>query len=154
MKSQNFLVLTFDNESQAIEGSHRLQNLASQGDISLGYNIMLKKGEDGKIEAMKKITEGGVTTWKGMFIGMLVGLFLGPFGFLISMLAGTAIGAGMDASNTNFEDNFVDSVKADLHAGKVAIIARCDEPSPAFVNDAMKDLNADIKRTVAHSGKK
>lgn len=98
MKSENFLVITFSDDSKAIEASHRLQDLAMRGDISLGYNVMLKKNADGKIEAMKRETSSGRTTWTGMLIGMLVGLFMGPFGFLLSMLAGTAIGAGMDAS--------------------------------------------------------
>ena len=84
MKSENFLVITFNDDSKAIEASHRLQDLAMRGDISLGYNVMLKKNADGKIEAMKKETAGGRTTWTGMLIGMLVGLFMGPFGFLLS----------------------------------------------------------------------
>ncbi len=148
MRSENFLVITFKDESSAIEGSHRLQDLAMRGDISLGYNIMLKKNADGELEAMKKTTDGGRTTWTGMLLGMLVGLFLGPFGFLLSMLTGTAIGAGLDASKGHFEDGFTDSIKGDLDGGKVAIVANCDEQSPAFVDDAMKDLAGEVRRSV------
>ena len=153
MKSENFLVITFNDDSKAIEASHRLQDLAMRGDISLGYNVMLKKNADGKIEAMEKETSGGRTTWTGMLIGMLVGLFMGPFGFLLSMLAGTAIGAGMDASKGHFEEGFTDQIQNELDAGKVAIVARCDEQSPAFVDNAMKDLEAHVTRSI-YTGEK
>lgn len=149
MKTENFVVITFGEEKQAIEASHKLQDLTVRGDISISYSVMLRKGQNGQIEALKKTSADGDDTWSGMFIGMLVGLFLGPFGFLISMLAGTAIGAGVDYSQGKFEDGFVDKVKEKLNNGRIAIIANCDESSPIFIDDAMKGLGGDVYRTVA-----
>lgn len=150
MKSENFVVITFEDEKKAIEGSHKLQDLALHGDISMGYSVMLRKNDKGEIEALKKTSTNGRDTWTGMFVGMLAGLFLGPLGFLFSTLAGTAIGAGMDYSHGKFEEGFVDKVKEKLNDGRIAIIANCNESSPVFVDDAMKELGGEVTRTVAN----
>lgn len=149
MKAENFVIVTFTDQKKAIEASHKLQDLALRGDISIGYSVMLRKGANGEIEALKKKPGSNDDTWTGMFVGMLVGLFLGPLGFLISMLAGTAIGAGIDHSEGKFEDGFVEKVKDKLNHGRIAIIANCNESSPIFLDDAMKDLDGDVYRTVA-----
>lgn len=149
MKTENFVVVTFDNEKNAIDASHKMQDLALRGDITLGYSLMLRKGPNGEIEALKKTSDDGKDTWGGMFIGMLVGMFFGPLGFLVSTLAGTAIGAGMDHSDEKFEDNFANKVKDKLAAGKIAIVAQCNESSPVFVDNAMKEIGGEVFRTVA-----
>ncbi len=148
MKQENFVVITFDDQDKAIEASHKLQDLAAHNDVSLGYNLLLRKGEDGKIEALKKESRSGRDTWMGMFIGMLVGLFLGPFGFIIAMLAGMGIGAGLDSSQYNREEDFANKAKEELDKGKVAIIAQVNESSPVFVDDAMKALGGTVQRMV------
>ncbi len=149
MKTENFVIITFADEKKAIEASHKLQDLALRGDISMGYSVMLRKGPNGEIEALKKSSASGDDTWSGMFIGMLVGMFLGPLGFLISMLAGTAIGAGIDYSQDKFEDDFVNKIKEKLNSGRIAIITNCDESSPIFIDNAMKELDGDVYRTIA-----
>lgn len=148
MKNENYLVVTFDNQSDAIDASHKLQDLTLRGDISIGYNLILKKGEKGQIEVLKKITEDGKDSWSGMFVGMLAGMFLGPFGFLLSTLGGTAIGAGIDHSHTKSSDAFAEIIKGKLREGKVAIVANVAEQSPAFVDEAMKEFNGEVYRTV------
>ncbi len=149
MKTANFVVVTFDEEKQAIEASHKLQDLAIRGDVSIDYSLMLRKGPSGEIEMLKKTGDGADDTWSGLLIGMLVGVFLGPLGFLISTLAGTAIGAGIDHSDEKFKDNFADKVKGKLSAGKIAIVAQCNESSPIFVDEAMKAMGGEVFRTVA-----
>lgn len=149
MKTENFVVITFEDEAKAIEASHKLQDLAIRGDIAMSYSVMLRKGANGEIEALKRDSVNGNDTWSGMFIGMLVGMFFGPLGFLLSMLTGTAIGAGVDYSQDKFKDDFVNRVKEKLNNGRIAIIANCNESSPVFVDNAMKDLGGDVYRTIA-----
>ncbi len=149
MKTENFVVITFEEEAKAIEASHKLQDLALRGDIAMGYSVMLRKGPNGEIEALKKNTAGGDDTWSGMFIGMLVGMFFGPLGFLLSMLTGTAIGAGVDYSQVKKEDGFVEKVKEKLNNGRIAIITNCDESSSIFIDNAMKELGGDVYRSMA-----
>lgn len=36
-----------------------------------------------------------------------------------------------------------------LNNGKIAIVANCDEPSPIFIDNAMKQLGGEIFRTIA-----
>lgn len=149
MKKEEFLVVTFSDEDKAIEASHQIEDMAAHGDIGLGYLIMLRKGKDGKVEALKKESTGGKDTWIGMFVGMLVGLFLGPLGFLISSLAGMGIGAGLDASQHGFEDNFTRSVQEKLDNGLVAVVANVSEPNKVFVDNAMSKLGGQVSRTMA-----
>ena len=149
MKNENFVIITFQLQDEAIKASHNLQDLAVRGDIELKYSIMLRKNEEGKVEVLKKVTKDGVESWTGMFIGMLVGLFFGPLGFLISTLAGTAIGAGVDSSHEKFNDNFANKVKEKLDEGDTAIVANINEQSGVFIDDAMKDFSCDIYRTTA-----
>ena len=148
MKNENFVIITFQLQDEAIKASHNLQDLAVRGDIELKYSIMLRKNEEGKVEVLKKVTKDGVESWTGMFIGMLVGLFFGPLGFLISTLAVTAIGAGLDSSYEKFNDNFVNRVKEKLDEGNIAIIANVNESSNVFINDSLKEFNCDIYRTI------
>ncbi len=149
MKTENFVVITFAEESQAISASHKLQDLTLRGDIGMGYSVMLRKGKNGEIEALKKSAAEGDDTWNGMFVGMLVGMFFGPLGFLISMLAGTAIGAGVDHSQDKFNDSFVSKVQEKLNNGRIAIVANCDESSPIFIDNAMKEFGGEVYRTIA-----
>ncbi len=149
MKNENFVVITFPSQDEAIKASHNIQDLAVRGDIELKYSVMLKKNNEGKVEILKKETKNGTESWTGMFIGMLVGLFFGPLGFLISTLAGTAIGAGVDSSHEKFNDNFVNKVKEKLDEGDTAIVANINEQSDVFIDDAMKDFSCDIYRTTA-----
>ena len=149
MKAENFVIVTFDDEKNAIEASHKMQDLAVRGDIAMGYSVILRKHENGEIEALKKTTINGVVEWTGMFVGVLVGLFFGPLGFLISTLAGTAIGVGVEHAHEKFEDDFVNKVQDTLDDGKIAIIANCIESNPVFLNNAIKDLDGQILRTTA-----
>ena len=80
---------------------------------------------------------------------MLVGMFFGPLGFLLSTLAGTAIGAGIDSSQGNFEDGFVDKIKEKLNSGRIAVITNCNESSTVFIDEAMKEFDGDVYRTTA-----
>ncbi len=147
MKKENFIVIVFKDQGEAINASHKLQDLTVRGDINLGYNMILRKNSDGKIEVLKKTTTDGIETWGGMLIGMLIGMFFGPLGFLISSLAGTAVGAATDSSNKKFNENFSSLVKEKLDEGKIAIIANIDEQSPAFIDEAMKEFNGEVHRT-------
>ena len=148
MKNENFVIITFQLQDEAIKASHNLQDLAIRGDIELKYSIMLRKNNEGKVEVLKKETKDGIESWTGMFIGMLTGMFFGPLGFLISTLAGTAIGAGLDSSHEKFNDNFVDTVKEKLGEGNIAIIANVNESSDVFINDSLKEFDCNIYRTI------
>lgn len=147
MKTENYVVITFEDEKSAIEASHKLQDLALRGDISTSYSVMLRKNANGEVEALRKSSKDGADTWSGMLIGMLVGMFTGPLGFLISMLAGTAIGAGIDNSQLKFNEDFVRKVQEKLREGKIAIVTNCDESSSIFIDNEMKELGGSVYRT-------
>lgn len=149
MKKENFIEIRLNSETEAIEVSHKLQDLAVRGDISLGYNVILRKGEDGKTEVLKKTEQIGMGKWEGFWIGMIAGIFMGPLGFIISILAGTGIGASVDGHRRKFYEKVTDKVKEDLDKGKILILANVDEQSEIFIDTELKSYNCEIERFVS-----
>ncbi len=149
MKKENFVEIKLNNETEAIEISHKLQDLALRGDLSLGYNVILRKGQDGKVEVLKKTQDSEVGRWEGFWIGMIVGIFMGPLGFIISILAGSGIGAGVDIHKKKFYEKITKGLQEDLSVGKILILANVEEQSDVFLNEALKDYNCEIERFVS-----
>ncbi len=146
MAKKEFLIATFANMDNAISGMHKLEDLNAHDDIDMTYSILLRKGDDGRVEVMKKESNGNTDTWVGLFVGMLVGFFFGPLGFLISALAGTGIGAAVGYSKSDFEDGIVEKVQNELDAGHFAIVAHAREHDPAFVDNGLAPFGAIVTR--------
>ena len=82
----NLIVISFKNESQAIEGSHKLLELESIGDITIYEKVMLKKDSNGKTTVIQTETSDGLRTLSGMALGTLVGALAGPVGLVAGMI--------------------------------------------------------------------
>src|SRR4030095_7948999 len=93
----NLIVISFKNESQAIEGSHKLTELESFGDITVYERVMLKKSATGEKTVLQSETSDGVRTLSGMALGTLVGALAGPVGMLVGMMTGTLAGAALES---------------------------------------------------------
>lgn len=144
---ENILVATFTDEKKAIEGLHKLNELAYEGDITLFDHALVRRNSEGVYEVLKEDTTNGWRTLAGMTIGGLIGLIGGPVGVGIGLYAGAAIGAIGDIHNYSFEKDFADKVKKDVPAGTTAIIAEVDEDSAVFIDTYLKPLGAEITRS-------
>src|SRR5882757_2036113 len=138
----NLIVGSFENESQAMAASHRLNELESYGDITVYEKVILKKDSYGETSIIQSDTSDGLRTLSGMAVGSLVGAFAGPVGLLVGMLSGTLVGAVAESDYFDFSDDFGRKVTDRLQPGTVAIIAEVYEDSPDFVDNAFNALGA------------
>jgi uncharacterized membrane protein len=144
---KNVIVASFKEESKAIDGLHKLNQLESFGDISVYDKLMVRKKENGNVEVLKQDDSLGWRTLTGMGIGSVLGLLGGPIGFVIGLYTGTAVGIFADASYFDFTDEFVAKVGKKIAVGTVAIIAEIEEDSEAFIDSYLKPLGAEISRS-------
>ncbi len=144
---KNIIVVSFTDESKAIDAMHKLIELDSFGDIAIYEKILVRKRASGECEVLKEDSFGGWRTLTGMGVGSLLGMLGGPVGFVIGLYTGTAIGAIADMGHYDFSDDFIARTKDKLTAGTVSIIAEIDEDSNAFVDTSLKPFGAVISRS-------
>ena len=143
----NVIVVSFTDETNAIDALHKLVELDSFGDISIYEKIMVRKKANGECEILNEDSFEGWRTLTGMGVGSLLGMLGGPVGFVIGLYTGTTIGAIADIDHYDFADDFIAKVKNKLAAGTVSIIAEIDEDSNAFVDTSIKPFGAVISRS-------
>jgi len=143
----NLIVISFKNESQAIEGSHKLTELESFGDITVYEKVMLKKNATGETTVIQSETSDGLRTLSGMAIGSLVGALAGPVGLLVGMMTGTLAGAALESDYFDFSEDLKSKVMNRVQPGSVSIIAEIYEENPAFVDNAVAPFSATIFRS-------
>lgn len=144
---ENIIVATFNDEARAIEGLHKLNELENEGDISVYNKILIRKGSKGDYEVLKDENMNGWITIAGMAFGGLVGAFGGPVGFAVGLYSGTLIGAVIDFTHYEFEQDFIETMSKSIPSGSVSIIAELDEDSSVFIDEYFKPLGAIIWRS-------
>src|SRR5512138_2765698 len=101
------LVVVFDSESKAYEGSRALQDLQNEGSIWLYAKAVISRDAGGKVEVKQEDDTGPVGTAVGMFTGSLIGLIGGPVGLAIGAYAGTLGGLVYDLANVGVSEDFL-----------------------------------------------
>jgi uncharacterized membrane protein len=86
------LVVVFDSESKAYEGSQALQELQNEGSINLYAKAVIARDADGKLTVKQTGDMGPVGTAVGLLTGSLIGLLGGPVGVAIGVGMGTTGG--------------------------------------------------------------
>ena len=117
------LVVVFDSESKAHEGSRALQDLQNEVSIWLYAKAVIVRDAGGKVEVKQEGDMGPVGTAVGMFIGSLIGLIGGPVGLAIGAYAGTLGGPAYDLANVGVSEDFLNEVEQSLKPGKAAVVA-------------------------------
>jgi uncharacterized membrane protein len=127
------LVVVFDNESKAYEGSRALQQLDGDGSIAVYAATVIAKNSDG-------------TTLTGTAVGSLIGLLGGPVGVAVGAAGGSLIGAIADIDNVRVGSDFLADVGETLTPGKVAVVAEVDEEWTTPVDTRMEALGGVVLR--------
>lgn len=143
----NLVVISFNDEAQAIAGSHKLIELESYGDITVYEKVIVKKDLNGETSAIQSDTSEGLRVLSGMALGTLIGALAGPVGLLVGMIGGTMTGALLETDYYNFADDFTSKVYSHLQPGTTAIVAEIYENGPAFVDNGMESLGGIIVRS-------
>jgi len=143
---ERMLVIVFDNEKKAYDGSRALVELDSEGSISVYAEAIIEKNDDGTV-VVKQIEEGfPISTVSGTSIGALIGLLGGPIGVAVGAVGGTFAGSIWDMSRAGVNAEFLDDVSARLTPGKWAIVAEISEEWVTPVDTRMEALGGTVFR--------
>lgn len=144
---EKMLVVFFDNESKAYEGSHALKQLDAEGSMTIYAEAVIKKNADGTA-TVKQVDDGfPIRTVGGTAIGSLIGLLGGPVGLGIGAAAGALAGSLGDLNAAGVDAEFLDDVAAALTPGKCAVIADISEEWVTPVDTRMEALGGAVFRS-------
>ena len=124
---ENMLVVVFENELKAYEGSKALADFESEGIISVHAESVIKKNDDGTVTIKHKEDDFPIRTIGGTAIGSLIGLLGGPVGLALGAVAGTVAGSIGDMNRAGVNTNFLKEVSAKLTSGKWAVVSDVSE---------------------------
>ena len=144
---EKMLVVVFDSESKAYEGTNALSKLDREGSITVHAELLIKKNAEGKMVVLKIVDELPISTVGGTAIGSLVGLLGGPYGVIIGAASGTLVGLTGDLYRSGVSAEFVDEVSAILTPGKYAVIADISEEWITPLDLEMEKIDGLVFRT-------
>ncbi len=148
---EKMLVVVFDDESKAYEGSRALKQLDAEGSMTIYAEAVIKKNADGTV-MVKQVDDGfPIRTVGGTAIGSLIGLLGGPVGLGIGAVAGALAGSLGDLSVAGVDAEFLDDVGAALTTGKCAVIADISEEWVTPVDTRMEALGGAVVRSARKS---
>lgn len=148
---EKMLVVVFDDETKTYEGSRALNQLDSEGSITIHAEAVISKNNDGTITVKQGDGDFPVRTVSGTAIGSLIGLLGGPAGIAVGALAGTMAGSFADLFVAGVDSDFLDEVSNVLTPGKYAIVADISEEWVTPVDTRMEALNGFVFRTARTS---
>lgn len=140
------LVVVFDSEAKAYEGKRALQQLDSEGSISVFGYAVVAKSADGSSKIKQGDDVGPLGTLAGTALGSLIGALFGPAGLAIGAMAGFTGGAAADLYNSGVGDDFVADVSSFLLPSKVALVAEIKEDWTMPVDTRMEAIGGLVFR--------
>ena len=148
---EKMLVVVFDNETKAYEGSRALSQLDFEGSITIHAEAVISKNPDGTVTMKQGEGDFPVRTVSGTAIGSLIGLLGGPAGLAVGALAGTMAGSVADLFAAGVDSDFLAEASNVLTPGKFAIVADISEEWVTPVDTKMEALNGFVFRTARES---
>lgn len=143
---EKMIVVIFDDESKAYEGSRALKQLASEGSVAIHAESVIQKNADGTVTVKQKEYDFPVGTIGGTALGSLIGLLGGPIGFGVGAAIGATTGIISDLYVAGVNADFVDDVSATLAPGKFAVLADVSEEWVTPVDTRMEPLGGVVFR--------
>lgn len=140
------IVVIFDSELKAYDGSRALQELQNEGSINLYAKAVISRDASGKVEVKQEGDMGPVGTAVGMFTGSLVGLLGGPVGLAIGAGIGTYGGLLVDLLHVGVNEEYLYEVEKSLQPGKAAVVAEIWEEWTLPVDTRMEALGGVVLR--------
>jgi len=144
---EKMLVVIFDEESKAYEGSRILNELDRDGIVAIHAESVIQKNADGTVT--EKRTEGNfpIRTIGGTALGSLIGLLGGTVGFGIGAAIGATTGIIGDLYVAGVNADFLDDVSNALTPGKFAVLADVSEEWVTPVDTRMEAVGGIVLRT-------
>jgi len=143
---ERMLVVVFNDESKAYEGSRALDQLDGEGSIAIHAESVIRKNADGTATLKQAAGDFPIRTIAGTALGGLVGLLGGPVGFGMGAAAGALAGSIGDLYTAGVDADFLDDVSAALVPGKCAVVADVSEEWVTPVDTRMEALGGVVFR--------
>ena len=143
---EKMLVVVFDNEAKAYEGTHALRQLDAEGSIAIHGVAVVKKNADGTITVKHEEDEFPIRAVGGTAIGALIGLLEGPVGMAVGSVYGALAGSIGDLHVAGVDAEFVGEASDNLKAGKCAVVADVSEEWVTPVDVRMEALGGVVFR--------
>lgn len=140
------IVVVFDNELKAYEGSKALQELQNEGSINLYAKVVIARDASGKVAVKQQGDMGPVGTSVGLLTGSLIGLLGGPVGAALGAYAGAVGGMFFDLGHLTVGEDFLSEVEHSLLPGKAAVVAEVWEEWTTPVDTRMETLGGVVFR--------
>jgi uncharacterized membrane protein len=145
---EEMLVVVFDKEPKAYEGSRTLHQLDTEGSITIHAESVIKKDGNGTVSALREDGDFPVRTVGGTAIGSLIGVLGGPVGLGIGALAGAFAGMMGDLYAAGVNTDFLSDVSAALTPGKCAVVADVSEEWVTPVDTRMEAVGGVVFRSL------
>ncbi len=140
------LVVVFDSELKAYEGSKALQDLQREGSIDLYAKAVITRDATGKVVVKHEDDMGPISTAVGLLTGSLIGLIGGPVGVAIGASLGTYSGLLFDMVKLGVGEDYLSEVEQSLLPGKSALVAEVWEEWSLPVDARMEALGGVVFR--------
>ena len=140
------VAIIFDDEKKAYEGLKALEELNSEGSITLYASAVIAKDAGGKVIVRRTADQGPLGTSVGLLAGSLIGLFGGPAGLAIGAAAGTTGGMFYDMAKAGVGGDFLTEAGQQLQPGKTAIVAEIWEEWITPLDSRMEALGGRVFR--------
>jgi len=144
---EKMLTVVFGDESRTHEGAKALNELDSDGSISIHAEAVIKKNADGTVSITQSGDNLPIRTVGGTAIGALIGLLGGPFGLGVGAAAGALLGGIADVNRAGVDAEFLNDVSAQLTPGKWAIVSDISEEWVTPVDSRMEALGGTVFRS-------
>ena len=143
---EKMLVIVFNEEPKAYEGSYALKQLDAEGSIAIHGEAVIKKNADGTVTVKQEEEDLQIRAAAGTAIGGLIGLLEGPVGLGAGAVAGALANSIADLNAAGVDAEFVDQVATALTSGKCAVIADISEEWVTPVDTRMEALGGTVFR--------
>ena len=140
------LVVVFDTESKAYEGSESLLRLDDEGSITVYAYAVLAKHADSTTTVKRGDDMGPVGGFLGAALGGVIGLLGGPVGVAVGAASGLVAGGGADYDNARIGEDFIDDVTKILLPNRVAVVAEINEEWTTPVDTRMETIGGTVFR--------
>jgi uncharacterized membrane protein len=141
------IIVTFDNERKAYEGSKALRELDAEGGIALYALAVIAKDATGKLTLVQAADEGPLGTAVGLVTGSLFGLLGGPVGVMLGASVGMFGGMLSDLAYVGVGEDFLNEAGQSLEPGKVAVVAEIWEDWVTPLDSRMEAMGGVVLRS-------
>ena len=146
----NVIVVTFGDDTNAYQALTDLEQLDSQGQVSVASATVVTRDADGHVHVKTEVGHDSyMGTASGGLIGLLLGVIGGPLGVLLGGTYGALVGSLFDLDDDATTDSVLGEIAKQVQPTRTAVLAEVTEQSPEVIDTAMARLGGQVMRRPA-----